>query len=160
PAPGARSSGRRLPATLHRLRRTPRSRRLLIPIAMPCGARYRFIARSVSSMADDASRRIYSRDSMTADKDRRTEVGGRRDAPLAMSADAFRQAGHTLVDRIADRLAAIPRHPVTRDDSPAAVRAALGLGGPLPEEGGDAGALLAAADALFDHSLFNAHPRF
>ena len=91
---------------------------------------------------------------------RRSEAGGRRDAPLAMSADAFRHAGHALVDRIADRLAAIPRRPVTRDDSPAGVRAALGLGGTLPEDGGDAGALLAAADALFDHSLFNAHPRF
>jgi glutamate/tyrosine decarboxylase-like PLP-dependent enzyme len=77
-----------------------------------------------------------------------------------MSADAFRQAGHALVDRIADRLAAIPRGPVTRDDSPAGVRGALGLGGPLPEDGSDAGAVLAAADALFDHSLFNAHPRF
>src|SRR5262249_5429592 len=40
------------------------------------------------------------------------------------------------------------------------VRAALGLGGPLPEHGSDADALLTAADALFDHSLFNAHPRF
>ncbi|HEX4566543.1 MAG TPA: aminotransferase class V-fold PLP-dependent enzyme [Vicinamibacterales bacterium] len=87
------------------------------------------------------------------------EAGG-RSAPLAMTADAFRRAGHALVDRIADRLAAIPRHPVTRDDSPAGVRAALGLGVPLPEHGSDADALLAGADALFDHSLFNAHPRF
>jgi glutamate/tyrosine decarboxylase-like PLP-dependent enzyme len=85
---------------------------------------------------------------------------GRRDAPLAISADAFRTIGHTLVDRIADRLAAIPRHPLTRDESPADVRSALGLGVPLPEDGADAGALLAGADALFDHSLFNAHPRF
>jgi glutamate/tyrosine decarboxylase-like PLP-dependent enzyme/LmbE family N-acetylglucosaminyl deacetylase len=101
------------------------------------------------------------------DGDRGEEAGGlgveggqRRDAPLAMSADEFRDAGHALVDRIADRLAAVPRHPVTRDDSPAGVRSALGLGGPLPEEGAEAGALLTAADALFDHSLFNAHPRF
>jgi aromatic-L-amino-acid/L-tryptophan decarboxylase len=99
-------------------------------------------------------------------EDRRAEVGGqtpegkRRDAPLAMSADEFRDTGHALVNRIADRLDAVPRNPVTRDDSPAGVRAALGLGGPLPDEGADAGALLAAADALFDHSLFNAHPRF
>jgi len=49
---------------------------------------------------------------------------------------------------------------VTRDDSPAGVRAALGIGVPLPEHGSDADALLAGADTLFDHSLFNAHPRF
>jgi len=83
-----------------------------------------------------------------------------RQAPLAMSADAFREAGHALVDRLADRLAAIPRHPVTRNDTATAIRAALGLGGPLPEDGTDADVLITAADALFDHSLFNAHPRF
>ena len=96
----------------------------------------------------------------TESEARRPEGGERRDAPLAMSADAFRQAGHALVDRIAGRLAAIPQRPVTHDHAPAGVRSALGLGGPLPEQGTDAGALLAAADALFDHSLFNAHPRF
>lgn len=91
--------------------------------------------------------------------------GGRSDtrgraAPLAMTAEDFRRAGHALVDRIADRLAAIPRQPVTRDYAPGKVRAALGLGGPLPEHGSEPSELLAAADAMFDHSLFNAHPRF
>ncbi len=77
-----------------------------------------------------------------------------------MDTEAFRAAGHALVDRIAERLAAIPDGPVTRDIAPSALREALGIGGPLPEKGGDAGALLERATRLFDHSLFNAHPRF
>ena len=41
------------------------------------------------------------------------------------------------------------------------MRDALGLGGPLPEQGTDAGPLLEqTARLLFDHSLFNGHPRF
>src|SRR5204863_8567058 len=41
------------------------------------------------------------------------------------------------------------------------VREALDLNGPLPENGTDAVALLLqTARQLFDHSLFNAHPRF
>ncbi|MEZ5284840.1 MAG: aminotransferase class V-fold PLP-dependent enzyme [Vicinamibacterales bacterium] len=87
--------------------------------------------------------------------------GATRHAPLAMDADTFSTLGHQLIDRIAGRLAAIPAGPVTRDESPSAVRAALGLGGPLPEQGTDAAGLLAeTTERLFDHSLFNAHPRF
>ena len=87
--------------------------------------------------------------------------GTDRNAPLAMDAAAFRALGHRLVDRLADRLASVPDGPVTRDESPSAVRAALDLTGPLPEEGSDPAELLArTTDLLFDHSLFNAHPRF
>lgn len=85
----------------------------------------------------------------------------RRVPPLAMDAAAFREAGHRLVDRLAELLESIPRRPVTPGETPATVRKALGLGGPLPEHGEEAGALLErTADLLFDHSLFNAHPRF
>jgi glutamate/tyrosine decarboxylase-like PLP-dependent enzyme len=50
---------------------------------------------------------------------------------------------------------------VTHDESPSAVREALDLLGPLPEAGTDAGPLLEqTAELLFDHSLFNSHPRF
>lgn len=100
---------------------------------------------------------------------RETRAGGPRDndsvarrvAPLAMDAAAFREAGHRLVDQIAEFLESIPSRPVTRGETPAAVRSALGLGGPLPEHGEAPGALLERTAALvFDHSLFNAHPRF
>ena len=78
-----------------------------------------------------------------------------------MDAAAFRDLGHQLVDRIAELLESIPRGGVTRDESPSAVREALGLNGPLPENGTAPGVLLdATARLLFQHSLFNAHPRF
>ncbi|HXI31320.1 MAG TPA: aspartate aminotransferase family protein [Vicinamibacterales bacterium] len=84
-----------------------------------------------------------------------------RDAPLAMDAATFRRLGHQLVDQLAELLASVPDRPVTRDESPSALRDALDLNGPLPEAGTDPGPLLAqTAQRLFDHSLFNAHPRF
>jgi glutamate/tyrosine decarboxylase-like PLP-dependent enzyme len=84
-----------------------------------------------------------------------------RQSALAMDASTFRALGHGLVDEIAARLEAIPDGPVTRDESPSAVREALGLTGPLPEEGMDAALLLKeTTERLFTHSLFNGHPRF
>jgi glutamate/tyrosine decarboxylase-like PLP-dependent enzyme len=85
----------------------------------------------------------------------------RRDAPLDMSAADFRAAGHQLVDQIADWLARLPDGPVMRDESPATIRDLLNAERTLPEGGTDAGALLDdTAQLLFQHSLFNGHPRF
>ena len=84
-----------------------------------------------------------------------------REAPLSMDAARFRALGHRLVDQIAERLAAVRSGLVNPDESPSGMRAALGLGGPLPEHGTDAGALLdEATGRLFEHSLLNGHPRF
>src|SRR4051812_3649281 len=84
-----------------------------------------------------------------------------RQVPLAMDAETFRAVGHRLVDQLAGLLDAVQTGPVTHDESPTAVREALGVTGPLPEEGTEPGALLEdTARRLFDHSLFNAHPRF
>ena len=80
---------------------------------------------------------------------------------LEMSAEEFRSAGHDLVNRIADWLERLPSGPVMRDESPAAVRRVLDAERSLPESGTDAAALLDdTAQLLFDHSLFNGHPRF
>jgi len=84
-----------------------------------------------------------------------------RRTPLAMDPEAFRAAGHRLVDELAVRLAAIADGPVTRDVAPSALRAAIGTGGPLPERGAEPQAILErATKLLFEHSLFNQHPRF
>jgi len=88
-------------------------------------------------------------------------AGPGRYAPLAIDTDTFRALGHQLVDQVARLLEAVPQGPVTRDESPSAVREALGLNGPLPDEGAHPGALLErTADLLFRHSLLNGHPRF
>ena len=78
-----------------------------------------------------------------------------------MPDEQFRLAGHSLVDRIADFLATIRTRPVTPAESPEEVRTALAAARALPEEGKDPKALLQdAASLLFEHSLFNGHPRF
>lgn len=84
-----------------------------------------------------------------------------RQSPLAMDAATFRSLGHQLVDQVAARLESIPGGPVTRNESPSAVREALDLTGPLPEDGMDPALLLEqTTERLFGHSLFNGHPRF
>jgi len=84
-----------------------------------------------------------------------------RTSPLNLSPDDFRTVGHQLVDRIADFFESLPQRPVTTGESPSAIRQWLDAGRTLPSEGADAAELLnRAADLLFDHSCFNAHPRF
>jgi aromatic-L-amino-acid/L-tryptophan decarboxylase len=84
-----------------------------------------------------------------------------RRSPVAMSGEEFRTAGYRLVDRIADFLDSVSSSPVTPGESPSTVREALNAERGLPESGTDAGTLLdRAASLMFDHSLFNAHPRF
>ncbi len=84
-----------------------------------------------------------------------------RNSPAELSPDAFRAAGHQLVDRIADFLGTLPDRPVVRAATPREIRAKLGASTPLPTAGGDASVILAeAAEFMFEHSLFNGHPRF
>lgn len=83
-----------------------------------------------------------------------------RAAPVEMTSEAFRQAGHQTVDLIADFLASLPQRPVTPGETPSQVRSVLGNSA-LPEHGEAAGELIKETAALlFDHSAFNGHPRF
>jgi aromatic-L-amino-acid decarboxylase len=89
------------------------------------------------------------------------QQAGQRVSPLAMDSQQFRQLGNQLVERIAGFLDSLPQRPVTPAESPSAVREALGADRALPLQGADPSMLLhRAADLLFEHSLFNGHPRF
>lgn len=96
---------------------------------------------------------------MTADPT--VPVAGSRGVPLHIDAEAFRSAGHALVDAIAAFLPSLQDRPITPFESPQAVQALIDAAAPLPEHGTDPNALLESTAALlFDHSLFNGHPRF
>jgi aromatic-L-amino-acid decarboxylase len=83
-----------------------------------------------------------------------------RIAPLEMSPSEFRKAGYRLVDQVAEWLCSLPERPVAPNESSTALWALLGSSS-LPEQGRDASSLLdEAAGLLFDHSVFNGHPRF
>jgi glutamate/tyrosine decarboxylase-like PLP-dependent enzyme len=83
-----------------------------------------------------------------------------RRAPMELSPEEFREAGHELVDAIASFLESLPSRPVNRDETPTEVRALLPSGG-LPHRGTDARSLLREiVPILTDHSLLNGHPRF
>jgi hypothetical protein len=70
--------------------------------------------------------------------------------------------GHRLVDQLAERLSAIPRGPITRSELPSARTrgtraqwAAAGIG-----SGSRRRCSTDRRGLLFEHSLFNGHPRF
>src|SRR5689334_20480805 len=84
-----------------------------------------------------------------------------RKTPLELSSEEFRECGHRLVDRIVEHFEKIRTVPVTPGESPAVVRRAIGADQSLPAVGAESSAILdGVAEALFQHSLFNAHPRF
>jgi aromatic-L-amino-acid decarboxylase len=80
---------------------------------------------------------------------------------LDLAPEQFRRLGHQLVDQIAGHLERMPQGPVKHDETAAAVQGALRAVRGLPENGSDPAELLSnATDLLFNHSLFNGHPRF
>src|SRR5690606_9216724 len=79
---------------------------------------------------------------------------------LDMSAAEFRQAGHVLIEQIAEFMEQLPAKKVTTGVKPAKIREILG-NDPLPQHGDDTLNIIEdATKLLFDHSLFNGHPKF
>jgi len=84
----------------------------------------------------------------------------RRNSPLDLDPGQFRKLGHQLIDDIAEFLETIRERPVTRGESPEAIRKLLPQTS-MPEKGADASVLLQEATKLLvDHSLFNGHQSF
>src|SRR5689334_12019857 len=117
----------------------------------PFGARKSSIGSTARSTVDERWRATSLKDygegmSSTV----RFEHLRHRAAPLEMTAEQFRSAGHDMVDRVATMLASIRTLPVTPAESPQEVREALAAPRALPEEGKDPDELLRhAADLLF-----------
>lgn len=83
-----------------------------------------------------------------------------RSAPLEMTPAEFREVGHQVVDQVADWLATLADRPVAPGETPQEIRSLLG-GDQLPDSGESPGPLFEeATELLFDHSVFNGHPRF
>jgi aromatic-L-amino-acid/L-tryptophan decarboxylase len=85
----------------------------------------------------------------------------KRDSPLEIDPADFRKLGKDLTDRIADFLVSLPDRPVTRGEPPSEIRRLMGGTKKLPRKGVQPATLLEeASELLFEHSLFNGHPRF
>jgi aromatic-L-amino-acid decarboxylase len=84
-----------------------------------------------------------------------------RDVPLEMSGDEFRRIGHQMIDAVGELLDSMRNRKVSSGISPDETRAILGAHETLPEHGMDTEDLLSnTSKMLFDHSLYNGHPRF
>jgi glutamate/tyrosine decarboxylase-like PLP-dependent enzyme len=83
-----------------------------------------------------------------------------RTAALDLPPDEFRRLGHDLIERIAQHLESLPDRPITSGDAPSRIRELLGQDA-LASGGDDPATILdQTAHLLFQHSLFNGHPRF
>ena len=83
-----------------------------------------------------------------------------RETPIQISKEEFQKIGHQLVDDIATFISTIEDRPVTTGESPSQLQKLLSHTS-LPENGSDASGIISkATDLLFNHSLFNGHPKF
>jgi aromatic-L-amino-acid/L-tryptophan decarboxylase len=83
-----------------------------------------------------------------------------RIAPANMSKDEFRKIGHYLIDSIADLFDRIGEGPVTSGENASQLESFLG-NSPLPAAGNSPDAIMEkAVELLYNHSLFNGHPKF
>src|SRR6266536_3754064 len=84
-----------------------------------------------------------------------------RDSPAEMTPEQFRDAGHQLVDQVAEFLSTIAERPVAPVSTPREMRGRIGGDVGLPESGSDPATIVRdVAELLFNNSTFNGHPRF
>ena len=79
---------------------------------------------------------------------------------IEISKDEFRKIGYQLIDDISNFISNIEKKPVTSNESPSQLQRILGNTS-LPENGKPAAELISrVTELLFNHSLFNGHPKF
>lgn len=87
-------------------------------------------------------------------------MNDKRNAPLEINKEEFRKIGHQLINNISDFISTIDKKPVTVNEKPSQLQKLLGNTS-LPEVGIPATELIPRiTDLLFNHSLFNGHPKF
>lgn len=84
----------------------------------------------------------------------------KRNSPIEMNKEEFKQIGYRLIDQIAGFIDNIEDRPVTTGESARQLAQHLGKS-TLPEDGTPASELLSrASELMLNHSLLNGHPRF
>lgn len=79
---------------------------------------------------------------------------------IEISEQEFKKSGYSLIDSIAEFNATIENRPVTTAENPEQVQSLIS-NRELPENGTSVSELISKTTAqLFDHSLFNGHPKF
>jgi glutamate/tyrosine decarboxylase-like PLP-dependent enzyme len=82
-------------------------------------------------------------------------------APLDLSPEQFRSAGHALVDRLADLLATLSERKITAGLSVGQIRDLIDATAGVPDDGCEFELLLSqATELLAGYSLYNGHPKF
>ena len=83
-----------------------------------------------------------------------------RTTPIEIGKSDFQKIGYQLIDTIANFFDNIDDYPVTKGESPVQLQEILGTS-KLPEHATPAEEIVTrASDLLFNHSLFNGHPKF
>ena len=84
-----------------------------------------------------------------------------RQAPIDISPERFRSAGHTLIDDIADVLAGIRERRVTAGLSASEIRDLIDASARMPDDGCEFDLLISKITEIFTrYSLYNGHPKF
>ncbi len=83
-----------------------------------------------------------------------------RETPIAISSQKFKEIGYQLIDDISEFIENIDKKPVTKGETSTQLQQVIGQDS-FPQEGESAESLIKkTTNLLFEHSLFNGHPKF